>query len=43
MFSAINSYAIRYEIDDLELFERFRRLVRAMDGIFLEHMNKKES
>jgi len=38
-FLAIDRYAERYEIDD---FERFHRLVQAMDAAYLGHVNERE-
>lgn len=32
MFSSINAYAQRYHIDDIDLFDRFVALIRAMDN-----------
>ncbi|WP_232629164.1 phage tail assembly chaperone [Methylobacterium sp. Leaf118] len=39
-WSSIDRYADRYEIDDLDDFDRFRRMIRAQDRIYLEHMAK---
>lgn len=35
-WSAIDRYAERYGIDDLDDFERFRRMIRAQDRVYLE-------
>jgi hypothetical protein len=40
-FSAINAYAQRYRIDDIDRFERFSSLIRSMDAAFIEHHVKK--
>lgn len=37
-WSAIDRYAARHEIDDLDDFDRFRRMIRAQDRTYLEHM-----
>jgi len=36
-FSAIDSYASRYGIHDIDAFDRFRTLIRAMEGARAEH------
>lgn len=36
-FSSIVAYAARYGIDDLEEFERFLFLIRALDRVDLSH------
>lgn len=38
-FMAIDRYAERYDIED---FERFHRLIRAMDAAYIEHMNERK-
>lgn len=35
-FSAIDRYAARYGIDDLDEFDRFRRMIRAQDRAYLK-------
>lgn len=35
-FSALDRYADRYGIADIDEFEQFRVVIRAMDGAFLE-------
>lgn len=35
-WSAIDRYAERYGIDDLDEFERFRRFIRGQDRVYLE-------
>lgn len=35
-FSAIDRYAARYGIEDLEEFDRFRRMIRAQDRAYLK-------
>lgn len=35
-FRALDAYATRFGIDDLDAFENFRALIRVMDGAFLE-------
>lgn len=37
-FEAIDRYAARYGIDD---FERFHRLIQAMDAVYLTHAQRK--
>lgn len=37
-FSSIDAYARRYGIDDLVEFDRFRRLIMAMDSQYLSHV-----
>lgn len=39
-WSAINAYAQRYDIDDVEHFEDFAALVRAADAAYLAVMSK---
>ncbi len=34
-FTSINTFAERYGIDDLDEFDRFKRLIRVMDRAFL--------
>lgn len=34
-WSAIDRFAARYGIDDLDMFERFERLIRAQDRVYL--------
>lgn len=31
-FTAIDAYAVRYGIEDIDQFDRFRALIRAMEG-----------
>lgn len=40
-FSSLDRYATRYGIDSVDEFDRFTTLIRAMDGVFLEQMNRK--
>lgn len=40
-FSSVDRYATRYGIDGVDDFDRFSTLIRAMDGVFLERMNRK--
>ena len=35
-FSAVDRYAARYGLDDVDEFERFRTLIRALDDAFLK-------
>lgn len=37
-WSAIDRYAARHEIDDLDEFDRFRRMIRAQDRAYLDHV-----
>lgn len=37
-WSAIDRYATRHEIDDPDAFDRLRRMIRAQDRAYLEHM-----
>jgi len=37
-FIAVSEYAARYEMGD---FEVFHRLIEAMDGCYVSHMNKR--
>lgn len=41
-FMALDRYAARYGIDTRDDFDRFRRLVKAMDAAWLSHVNKKQ-
>lgn len=40
-WTALDRYAARHGIDDLDAFERFRRMIRAQDGAYLKHMAEK--
>lgn len=40
-FRALDAYATRFGIDDLDAFETFRALIRVMDGAFLEWSAKR--
>lgn len=40
-FSSLDRYAARYGIEDIDEFDRFIALIWAMDGAFLDHMNRK--
>lgn len=40
-FGAIDQYAARYSIDDLDDFEAFRELIRAMDDAYLTWSSKR--
>lgn len=37
-WSAIDRYAARHEIDDPDDFDRLRRMIRAQDRAYLDHM-----
>jgi hypothetical protein len=37
-FSAIDRYAKRYDITDVDEFDRFARLLKAMDTVFQTHV-----
>lgn len=37
-WTAIDRYAARQGLDDLDDFERFRSIIRAMDGAYLAHV-----
>ena len=39
-FSSLDRYATRYGIDGIDEFDRFASLIRAMDGAFLERVNR---
>lgn len=39
-WAAIERYADRYGIHDLDEFERFVRMIRAQDRIYLQHVAK---
>ena len=41
-FSAIDRYARRYGVTGTDEFDRLATLVRAMDGAWLERVNKKD-
>lgn len=41
-FSAIDQYARRYGVTGTDEFDRLAALVRAMDGAWLERVNKKD-
>lgn len=41
-WSSINAYGLRMDLD-LDEFEKFEGLIRAMDGAYLDHHNKKKS
>lgn len=36
-WSALDRYAARHGIDDLDEFERFQRMIRAQDRVYLDH------
>lgn len=40
-FTAINDYAARYGINDLDEFERFRALIKSIDTAFVIKANAK--
>lgn len=40
-FTSRDRYATRYGIDGVDEFDRFSALIRAMDDVFLERMNRK--
>lgn len=42
-FAAIDRYAARYGVDDMDEFARFHQLVRRMDMAFRAHMSKKNA
>jgi len=40
-WSAVNDYAIRYGIDDLDDFTRFYNLISALDAVYLRDQSEK--
>lgn len=42
-FSSIDRYAVRYGIEDLDEFDRFRRMIRAQDRAYLRDMSERMS
>lgn len=41
-WSSLERYAARFEIEDLDEFERFARLIRAQDRVYLADMAEKQ-
>lgn len=40
-FTAIDSYAARYGVTDLDEFEELLFVIKALDRVYLEHVNRK--
>ena len=41
-YTSIDRYASRNGFDDPESFHALHTLIRALDGVFLEHQNRKD-
>jgi hypothetical protein len=39
-WTAVDRYAARHRIDSADAFERFHALIRAMDGTYLDHLER---